>query len=668
MDDGSWVSAFRYHGHQVLNPGSSIHDDWMPHFRHSQNSPSIALIITLRDILKDVYIDLQYSVFCEADSIVRSAKFRNSGSVSVRIDEINSALIDFPVAAHDKPYHLTHLSGSWARERQLVSSELRMGLAGIDSRRGASSHQQNPFVVISEGAFSETDNEHFTMGLVYSSSFQIMTEVSQTGMLRVGAGIHPDSFEWMLDPGEVFSAPEAVLTYSKSGMGNLSRKLHDLIRKNLLPNSLQSQWTPSTSRPILVNSWEAMYFNCTDDAIKSELASPAKRMGLDMVVLDDGWFLNRNDDQRALGDWIVDRKKFPNGLDGLSYAILNQDLLFGIWMEPEMISRDSDLYRKHPDWCVHVKGRSRTESRNQLVLDLTRRDVQDFMVESVSRILRESNASYLKWDFNRHLTELGNEILNIEHQGQFLHLWTLGLYKVLYRITSAFPNVLFESCSGGGGRYDPGMMFFSQQIWTSDNTDALSRAKIQYGTSLFYPFNVMASHVSAIPNHQVHRQSTLTTRHIVAMSGMMGYELDLANLSDFDMNESKKFVDWYKKYVEELLLTGKLYRLSSPFTSSSIGTPQLTSWMQVGQNANSAVVFTVLSSYYEVVIKAARIKLQGLDESKRYDVSCIDSHNDQREATLHRIGNFSGKTLMSAGIRFKPWFDGDAAIFLLQST
>ena len=665
LDDGSSISPLVFSGYDLYENGlKRAFDDSVPHFRVHENAHS--LVVHLKDELKQFEVDLIYTIFCDHDSLTRHVTFRNKGQHRVVLEEVNSAIVDFPNAPHDRPYHLTHLSGSHARERMVVTKQLDLGLTGIESRRGASSHQHNPFLIVSEGTASETDGQHYAFGLVYAGSFRAMTEVNQKGFLRVSMGIQPDGFRWILEPGKHFQTPEVVLSYSANGMGELSRRLHRLIRQSILPGAMQSQWTWDSPRPILINSWEAMYFGVSEGRVMHELVHPAKPMGLDMVVLDDGWFINRYDDARALGDWEVDRQKFPRGLEGLADSVNSTGLMFGIWMEPEMISKESELYRQHPDWCVHAKGRQRTESRNQLVLDLSRDVVQDFIVASVSKVLRESRATYLKWDFNRHLTEMGNEVLDVEHQGEFLHRWVMGLYRVWYRLTTAFPHVLFESCSGGGGRYDLALMYFTPQVWTSDNTDAVARVAIQYGSSFLFPFNAMGSHVSAVPNHQLHRSTPLVTRHIVAMSGMLGYELDLQKQSPQARETISKFIQWFKRDVEPVVLAGDVYRLTSPFQRTNLQAPQVTAWMTVLSSTTRAVVYTVLTSYVESIIKPARIRLQGLDPKRQYDVDGV-FRVDQEGVKREYLGRFSGAVLMAAGLMVQFWVDADAAMFILNS-
>jgi alpha-galactosidase len=417
--------------------------------------------------------------------------------------------------------------------------------------------------------------------------------------------------------------------------------------------------------PVLVNSWEAMYFSPTEDRILNELVLPGQQLGLDMVVLDDGWFGNRMDDQRALGDWYVDRQKFPHGLSGLTARVKSKGMQFGIWMEPEMVNRDSHLYRQRPDWCLHVKDRPRTESRNQLVLDLSREDVQKFVVDAVSTVIESADISYLKWDFNRHLTEIGNEILPAERQGEILHRYYLGLYAILAQLRHRFPRLVIEGCSGGGGRFDLGMLFYSPQYWTSDNTDGVSRVHIQYGTSLFYPPDTMTAHVSVVPNHQNGRVTAMSTRHIVAMAGVLGYELRLNDLTGEDADLVRQGIVFWKSLIQPLVFEGDMYRLTSPFMSPEDDMQAMTvgSWMYVAPERKKAVVFVALTGYRQLNSRIASLRLDGLDEECMYKVKRY--HHQFREPehdyALH------GATLMYAGLVIKMDRDADALLFYLEA-
>ena len=480
--NGTTVSPMRYLTH-VIVPGKPRMDQGLPAAYVEDVGEATTLQITLEDDLTGLQVQLWYTQFHQFDIVTRQAMVVNVQRVptALVVEVLNSATIDFPVSTQGG-YHFSHLSGAWARERHFVTHELTIGTSSIQSRRGASSHQHNPFALLSDGPAHEEHGENFAVNLVYSGNFLIEAEVTQTGRVRLNAGINPFNFAWRLASGARFVSPEVVLAYSGSGYGAISRQLHQLYRTRMA----RGFWR-DLRRPILVNSWEAMYFEVTEDKIYDSLAVPAAKLGIELVVLDDGWFGERHDDTTSLGDWFVNQDKFPNGIGALAARVNALGLKFGIWMEPEMISVDSELYRAHPDWALHTGDRPRTESRNQLVLDLSRPDVCAFVVEAVSEVLSLGNIEYLKWDFNRHLTEVSSEFYPADQQGEVSHRFVLGLYGIMETLVTRFPKVLFESCSGGGGRFDPGMLFYMPQIWASDNTDGVARAKIQYGTSIPYP-------------------------------------------------------------------------------------------------------------------------------------------------------------------------------------
>jgi alpha-galactosidase len=419
-------------------------------------------------------------------------------------------------------------------------------------------------------------------------------------------GINPFDFSWLLKANENFQTPEVVMVYSSKGIGEMSRTYHRLYRKRLCRGVYRDK-----ARPILVNNWEATYFDFNAEKIEN-IGKAAKELGIELFVLDDGWFGKRNGDESSLGDWVVDKNKLPKGLEDLANRINNLDLQFGLWFEPEMVSPDSDLYRAHPDWCLHVPGRYRTQGRNQLVLDLSREDVCDYIIDSLSKILNSVNISYIKWDMNRNMTEIASALLPPERQRETAHRYMLGLYKIYERLTTSFPNILFEGCSGGGGRFDAGILYYMPQIWTSDDTDAVERLKIQYGTSIVYPISTMGAHVSAVPNHQVHRNTSLKMRGDVAMLGNFGYELDLTNFNDEEIETVKKQVETYKE-LRELIQFGDMYRLLNPFESNEA------SFIVVSEDKTEAFVsfFRVLGIPNDPI---KRLYLRGLVPEKNYSV------------------------------------------------
>lgn len=499
-----------------------------------------------------------------------------------------------------------------------------------------SSHQHNPFAAVVSPDTGEDHGEVYAMNLVYSGNFHAEAEVDGFGLVRMAIGLNPFDFAWTLRPGESFQTPEAVLVYSAEGLGGMSRIYHRLYRKRLCRGVHRDQ-----ERPILVNNWEATYFNFNADKIET-IAKAGAELGIELFVLDDGWFGKRDSDNSSLGDWVEDRRKLPNGLCDLAERINRHGLKFGLWFEPEMISPDSELYRAHPDWCLHAAGRRRSEARWQLVLDLSRPEVRDYLYDALARIFTDVPIAYVKWDMNRALTEIGSATASPEHQQEIAHRYMLGLYELLERLTTAFPEILFEGCASGGGRFDPGMLYYMPQVWTSDNTDAVERLKIQYGTSLIYPVSTIGAHVSAVPNHQVGRETPLKMRGEVAMSGNFGYELDLTKFSEAEKAQVKEHIAMYKE-IRSLVQQGDLYRLKSPFDGDE------TSWMFVSEDKTEALVF-----FFRVLAKpnpaSGMLRLKGLDECLTYTVKGSDGI----------VGTYRGDRLMQAGLMI-PQLAGDYA-------
>ena len=501
---------------------------------------------------------------------------------------------------------MIQLSGSWARERHFIRQPLRSGSQSIESRRGASSHAQNPFIALARKDTTEIKGDIYGFSFVYSGNFLANVEVDMFYNSRVQIGINPFDFSWLLKENEEFQSPESVLVYSPNGMTGMSHIYHNLYGKRLARGEHRDK-----IRPILINNWEATYFDFNETSIKN-IAKEASNLGMELFVLDDGWFGKRNNDDCSLGDWFVNEEKIKGGLGKLSKEINDMGLQFGLWFEPEMVCPVSELYEKHPDWCIHIPGRIRSEARMQLILDLSRDDVCDYIIETLSKVLSSASISYVKWDMNRNMTEIGSAKLQPERQRELPHRYMLGLYRIMEELTTAFPHILFESCSGGGGRFDPGMLYYMPQTWTSDNTDAIERLKIQYGTSLVYPNVSMGCHVSAIPNHQVHRMTPLNTRGVVAMSGNFGYELDITKLSDEEKEMIKEQIKNYKE-IRETIQFGDYYRLSSPFEDNDVA------WMFVSKDKKEVVVSFVRQSALPHP-KFESLKLVGLEEDASYEV------------------------------------------------
>lgn len=601
LANGTRATELTYRTHRIV-PGKPALEG-LPAVYVELDNEAETLELELEDRVSGLSVVLNYTVFSDFDAIARSARFSNGSGEPIQLERALSASVDFPDASYDALY----LSGAWARERHVQRRRLAPGVTGISSRRGSSSHQQNPFLALLRPDATEQQGEVYGFSLVYSGNFTAEAEVEQFGTTRVSIGMNPFDFSWKLAPGESFQTPEAVLVYSAEGLGGMSRTYHRLYRTRLCRGQFRDQ-----ERPILVNNWEATYFDFNADKIEA-IAQAGSELGIELFVLDDGWFGRRDRDNSSLGDWFEDRRKLPDGLADLARRVKDIGLQFGLWFEPEMVSPDSDLYRAHPDWCLHVPGRRRTEARDQLVLDMSRSDVRQYLYERLSDIFSTVPITYVKWDMNRNMTEIGSAASPVERQGEIAHRYMLGLYELLERLTGEFPHILFESCSGGGGRFDPGMLYYMPQTWTSDDTDAAERLKIQYGTSIVYPVSTMGAHVSAVPNHQVERTTPLTFRGDVAMSGNFGYELDLTRFTDDEKETAKRQIALYKE-IRGLVQQGDLYRLQSPFEGNE------TAWMFVSPDQNEALLF-----YFRVLAEPngplRSVKLQGLDPAKDYEVA-----------------------------------------------
>ena len=511
------------------------------------------LIITLYDDIQQLEMKLYYHLYEQLPVITRHVAFLNHGEQEVFLDNAGSLQVDIAAATFD----LLTLYGSHTNEANISRRKLHNGIQKIESTRGASSPQHQPFLALLNPNTDEFSGEVRAFHLIYSGNFQAQVEVEQYGSSRVQLGINAEGFSWKLSPGGSFDTPEAVMVYSNHGLNEMSHTFHTLYQQYLCPKSFRNQ-----ERPIVLNTWEANYFDISEE--KSwKLAETAAQIGIEMFVLDDGWFGNRNDDTSSLGDWIENKDKLPNGIAGLAEMVKNKGMKFGLWFEPEMTSPNSELFKAHPDWIIHTHGYKPIEGRRQLVLDLSNAEVQDFLISVLSEYLVTGKIDYIKWDMNRHITDIGSTSFPIDQQGEISHRYILGLYRILDTLVNQFPNVLFENCSSGGGRFDPGMMRYMAQTWTSDNTDALCRTKIQYGYSLLYPPIMMGAHVSSVPNHQVGRITSLETRGRVAMSGNLGYELDLTEAEEEELLEIENQISFYKQQ-RKLFQFGKFYRLKAP--------------------------------------------------------------------------------------------------------
>lgn len=621
-ENGSRVTGFTYERHEIIKGKASL--EGLPATYANVPDDCETLKITMFDSVIGCYIILSYTIFKDAPVITRSVRFINEGQEDVKILRAMSTSIDL----FDSNFDWLQLSGAWARERHIKTRRLCEGIQSVGSVRGASSTNHNPFVVLKRPSCNEFRGEAYGFSLVYSGNFLAQAEVNQDGVSRVMLGIHPQNFTWHLESGSTFTTPEVVMVYTEQGLNHLSQVYHNLYRNNLT----RGQWKEKP-RPVLINNWEATYFDFNEEKIL-EIARASKKLGIDLFVLDDGWFGKRNDDTSSLGDWHSNTAKLPNGIGGLAAKIRDMGLGFGLWYEPEMINKDSELYRKHPDWIIGDPDRRLSHGRNQYVLDYSRPEVVDNIFDQMCQVLDGAPITYIKWDMNRNITEAFSRMLSSDKQGELFHRYILGVYDLYERLTSRYPEILFESCAAGGGRFDPGMLFYAPQGWISDDTDSVERLKIQYGTSMVYPISSMGSHVSAIPNHQVFRETSLKMRGDVAYFGTFGYELDVAKMSEEEMNEVTDQIRFFKEN-QKLIHKGDFYRLVSPFEDGG----NTTAWMSVSKDGEEALV-----GYYQVLGDVnngfKRLKLQGLLPEKRYRV------NDEYTAT--------GDTLMHFGILIKP--------------
>ena len=615
--DGSIVTDLRYASHQIVagKPGLP----GLPATYVENDVEADTLIITMRDDYSGVEADLYYTAFRDYAAITRHTVVRNCADKAVDIERVMSACIDLPSMDYDR----IDLYGTWAMERTPQRTPLAHGLQGIHSKRGSSGHMYNPFMALAAKEATEFHGDVYGMSLVYSSNFLMEVECDKHGTSRFLAGINPADFGWHLEPGESFCSPELVMTYSPEGIGGMSRVFHRLYRYRLC----RGPWK-TAKRPILVNNWEATYFDFNTDKLV-DIAKDAADLGIEMLVMDDGWFGLRNDDTTSLGDWFVNEDKLPGGLGKLVEQINALGLKFGIWFEPEMISPVSKLYEAHPEWCLKVDGREMSIGRNQYVLDMSRQDVRDYLFDTISGILHSANICYVKWDFNRNLTEAGSLLLPPERQKEIFHRYVLGTYELMERLLTEFPDLLLEGCAGGGGRFDPGMLYYSPQFWTSDDTDAIERLTIQYGTSMVYPPSAMSAHVSACPNHGTGRTTPFKTRGDVAMAGAFGYELDLTQLTAEEKDLVRQQVQNYHE-LAEVVQDGDYYRLSDPTKDNIVA------WEYVSRDKSVALVTAVAKLNNSYLPNQKILKLHGLDLDAVYEDAehGITLHGD----TLERFG------------------------------
>lgn len=591
--------------------------------------------VVLLDKKTGLEVILVYTAFTDLDAVTRSVRVVNKGSENCKLTRVYSACVDFDFSGFD----MITLNGSWARERMVERCRLHHGKQLVDSMRGCSSHQYNPFAALCEHNADEDRGEVFGFSFVYSGNFTALAELTQHDTTRFLMGIGDSDFSWELAPGESFTAPEVVMVHSNEGIGGMSRTLHDLFRKHLIRSPFVDK-----PRPVLINNWEATYFDFDEEKLLS-IARQAAPLGIEMLVMDDGWFGHRDDDNSSLGDWFVCEKKLPSGLKHLSDSVNALGMKLGIWFEPEMISPDSELYRTHPDWALQIQGRPMTLCRGQYVLDLTREDVREHIWKTLSGILRSANIEYVKWDMNRQITEAGSEILGTGRQQEIWHRYMLGVYELMERLVTEFPYILLENCAGGGGRFDAGILYYSPQIWCSDDTDAIERLKIQQGTSLCYPCSAMGAHVSDCPNHTVGRNTPFYTRGHAALSGTFGYELDVTRIPESDRQQIPGQIADYKKYGE-LIRNGDYYRIGDMFADD-----QWTAYVFSSKGKSEALLF-----YFQVLARpnrrSHRVLLKGLDPEAYY----------YEERTPEK--RISGAALMNCGINIGGlWGDFQSRLY-----
>ena len=626
--NGMSTCDLRYVSHKMYEGKPKL--EGLPATFATEESGCSTLEITMYDKYADIEVVLIYTAFDKLDVITRSAVITNKSEKPFKITRALSACVDFDT---DKMDMIT-LNGSWARERAVERCRLHHGKQLVDSCRGESSHQNNPFVALCDNNADEDKGEVFGFNFVYSGNFYAQAEVTQHKKTRFLMGINPLDFEWLLEKGESFACPEVVMVHSDEGIGKMSRTFHDLYRNNLIRGEYKDK-----RRPILINNWEATYFNFDTDKL-IDIAKEASKLGIEMLVMDDGWFGHRDSDNSSLGDWFVYEKKLKGGLKYLVDEVNKLGMKFGIWFEPEMISPDSELYKAHPDWAIQIKGRPLTLCREQYVLDYSRKEVRDHVYGMMKKILDSANIEYIKWDMNRQFTEVGSATLPAERQRELWHRYVLGVYDLMDRLTTDYPHILLENCSGGGARFDPGMLYYSPQIWCSDDTDAIERLKIQHGTSMCYPCSAMGAHVSDCPNHTVGRNTPFKTRGHVAMVGTFGYELDVTRIPQEDRDAIPAQIEEFNKF-NKLVRTGDHYRIGNMFEDNTWD-----AWEFVAKDKSEAL-FEFVQVLGRPNERSRRIKLKGLEADAYY---YEENEPDKK---------ISGAALMNAGINIAKMWNGD---------
>ena len=615
--NGARVTDFKFAGYEIVKGKKKL--EGLPASYVENDDEALTLEITLFDDLIKTNVVLSYTIFRNFNAIARSVRVENIGNETNYIENIMSLNLDLP----DANYDFMHLSGAWSRERYIKKRPLQQGIQSIASTKGSSGHAHNPFAALLRKDTTEFSGEVIGTTFVYSGNFLIQAEVDTFDVTRLQLGINPHGFEWELEANSTFQSPEVLIIYSDEGLNGMSQEFHRLLRTRVA----RGHWRDK-ERPILINNWEATYFDFNEEKLV-KIAEAAKKVGVELFVLDDGWFGERENDFAGLGDWIAKKDRLPNGIQGLSKRIHDMDMKFGLWFEPEMVNKDSDLFRAHPDWAIHTPGRHRTEGRNQYVLNFANKEVVNNIFEQMAKIIRTSYISYIKWDMNRLITEAYDVTRAASKQGEVFHRYILGVYDLYERLLKEFPELLIESCASGGGRFDAGMIYYAPQAWASDDSDAIERLYIQYGTSMVYPISAIGAHVSAVPNHQVNRMTSIETRGNVAVFGAFGYELDLNKLTDEELKIVREQIRFVKKH-QKLIHQGTFYRLKSPFEDNIV------SWMVVSEDKKQAIV-----GYYKILNDVncpyRRLYLKGLDENTQYKIDGFDT-------------TFYGDELMNIGL------------------
>ena len=617
--DGSCAADFRFESCEVVSGAYSI--PGMPALYDTDKKNSETLIIKMKEKASGAILHLYYGVWEEENVITRTASLTNAGKEPIYIEKFLSCSMDMM----DRDLDLISFTGRHAMERTMERTPVTHIKTEFGSIRGTSSHHYNPAMILCDRHATEDAGDCFGLCLAYSGSFTAMAQKDQRDQIRVQMGINPYQFRWCLTEGETFFAPQVILSFSNQGFSKLSHQYHDILHEHMCRGRYKHE-----RRPVLINNWEATYFDFNEEKIE-KIAAQAGELGIEMMVLDDGWFGKRDDDNSGLGDWVVNESKLGCTLAELVHEVNDQGIKFGIWIEPEMVNEDSDLYRKHPDWALVMPGRKPVRSRNQLVLDFSRREVVDYIFEQICNVIDTANIEYIKWDMNRSITSVYSHSSN--YQGKVYYDYVIGVYDFLERLISKYPNILIEGCSGGGGRFDAGMLYYTPQIWCSDNTDAIDRTRIQYGTSFGYPVSTVGSHVSAVPNHQTGRTVSIDTRGVVAMSGTFGYELDFGKLSDADKAAIKNQVVEFKKNAK-LIQNGLYYRLSNPFEDS------YAAWEMISDNLEEVLVNIVMLETHGNM-QPVFVRLKGLETGAMYE-----------DAATKKV--YPSEVLMHIGLPFMP--------------